>query len=362
MVDLSLHKSREDSYLSHVIKGHQTDFGYWKVIFSALLLWFGLAQISSAVFPETKASYSAAAAYLNYAVRNGGIFLALCSIVPIFRLMKQSGDLSFMDYIKTQRDKIPPATLRIALSMGAGISSFAVFIMSFSTIKTRIPVLNPYSWDVSFAAWDRAIFMGRDPWTLFTWIYDHPAILRVMDVIYDVWAAILVGIWALCFISRKYSASVRYRFPIALMLTWFLGGTIMAILFSSAGPCYYAFMTAAENPYVLQMAQLADINSVKPLRAVDYQGILWTVYDSGSLGLGGISAMPSMHCATSALLILFAWNRPVMRLIALTFFAFIFVSSFMLAWHYAVDGIFAVPIALLCWWLAGKITHMRKTS
>jgi hypothetical protein len=104
------------------------------------------------------------------------------------------------------------------------------------------------------------------------------------------------------------------------------------------------------------MAALSAIDAASPLRAFQYQEILWSVYESESLGLGGISAMPSMHCATSFLLVLLAWNKKALRYLALAFFSFILITSFMLAWHYAVDGLLAVPIALICWNIAGRIT------
>ena len=179
-----------------------------------------------------------------------------------------------------------------------------------------------------------------------------------MDAVYDMWAGILVGTWALCFVAYNYPAHVRFRFPLALLMTWFIGGNIMAILLSSAGPCYYGAVTGLSDPYAQQLATLAALDAESTLRAVRYQEILWSVYESPSLGLGGISAMPSMHCATSALLVLFAWNKPVLRVISLLFFGFIFISSFVLAWHYAVDGVLAVPVAIFAWWCAGRILRV----
>ncbi len=201
---------------------------------------------------------------------------------------------------------------------------------------------------------DRVFFFGSNPWELFKWIYNYPKALYFMDMIYDMWASILVGTWALCFVCYGYSARIRFQFPLALIFTWFIGGNILAALFSSAGPCYYFAVTGVSDPYAQQLEILALFNAESPLRAIGYQSLLWETYESPGLGLGGISAMPSMHCATTALLVLFAWKKPVLRALALIFFGFIFISSFVLAWHYAVDGIFAILIALFSWRIAGK--------
>ena len=294
---------------------------------------------------------------MKYASRNGGIILALACITTPLILAKKSGDLSIIDYISKNWRHSVPMLIKVSAYAIVSLTSFAVFMFAYSTIKTRIPELIPFAWDETFMKMDRLIFLGNDPWTLFSWIYNHPALLGFIDTIYDIWAGILVGTWALCFISYGYAANVRFRFPLALLITWFVGGNLLAILLSSAGPCYYALATGLSDPYTQQLATLATLDAEATLRAVRYQEILWNVYESPGLGLGGISAMPSMHCATSALLVLLAWNKPILRWISLLFFGFIFISSFVLAWHYAVDGILAVPVALGAWWLSGRILN-----
>ncbi len=342
------------------------------IILLALLSWLILALITSRVYPDTEtANFDTAQKYFNYALRNGGAFITVCGAifgtVSIFRMMAKTGDASLIDYVKTHyaRDKTPFLMVPVKLLITAGklilgFVTFSIFLFSYSTIKTRIPEITPYSWDEGFNQLDRILFFGNDPWTVLSWIYEIPSLLRGMDFIYDIWAVILVGTWTLCFITTKHKAYVRYRFPIALLLTWFIGGNILAILLSSAGPCYYGAVTGLADPYAAQMAALSAIDATAPLRAFQYQEILWSIYESPSLGLGGISAMPSMHCATSFLLVLLAWNKKILRYAALAFFGFILITSFMLAWHYAVDGVLAVPIAMAGWHLSGFI--LRKTA
>ena len=359
MVDMSYAQgNRARNFTKLFLKSLQStpaELKFFKLIAGALALWFGLAQILSHIYPDEITSYDTISVYLGYAMRNGGTFIALCGVVQFIRLLTATGDTPLLDYIKAQKNDIKLSALRTIITSIIGLCFFTVFMVSFATIKTRIPAINPYNWDQSFMLLDRALFFGRDPWTLFTWVYESPSILRAMDVMYDVWAGLLVGVWALCFINRNHTAQTRYRFPIALMLTWFIGGTLLAILFSSVGPCYFELQTGAAGPYADQMAVLNQLHEETPLRAIAYQELLWKVYQSDSYGFGGISAMPSMHCGTSALLVLFAWKHPIWRSIALAFFMFIFIASFMLAWHYAVDGLVVLPVVLFAWWAAGKI-------
>lgn len=331
-------------------------------IAAIICAWFALALLLNLFIPDTsRNSLSALPAYLEYAGRNGTIVLILAALVSPLIIANKSGNLSVTTYIRQNICHTPKVLGKLSALTIFALLSFAAFMFSYSTIKTRIPSLLPFTWDVAFMKLDHLLFLGRDPWTLFAWVYDYPKIIRFADGLYDMWAGVLVGSWALCFLCHGYKSHVRFRFPLALLLTWFIGGNIFAILLSSAGPCYYAAVTGLSDPYANQLALLGMLDADAPLRAVRYQTILWDTYKSPGLGLGGISAMPSMHCATSFLLILFAWNRPVLRVMALLFFNIIFVSSFVLAWHYAVDGLFAIPIALLAWHLAGKILDRLST-
>ena len=70
----------------------------------------------------------------------------------------------------------------------------------------------------------------------------------------------------------------------------------------------------------------------------------------------GISAMPSMHVGSTALMMFFAygWKRWAGHLAAV-FVAIIVIGSVMLAWHYAVDAYLGLIAAWACWKSAGRI-------
>jgi len=174
-------------------------------------------------------------------------------------------------------------------------------------------------------------------------------------MLYDMWAPIMVSAFIFAFLRKKGPMHQRLRFPVAMVLTWFIGGNVLAIVFASAGPCYYADVTGLPDVYAGQFMRLEALHATEALRALDYQRLLWEVYESPGLGLGGISAMPSMHCATSFLLILLARGNRILLGVSILFFLTILCASFILGWHYAVDGIFAIPVALFGWWAAPKL-------
>ena len=52
----------------------------------------------------------------------------------------------------------------------------AVFLGAFTSLKSLIPVMNPYGWDVTFTEWDRILHGGLDPWQLLQPLLGHPLI------------------------------------------------------------------------------------------------------------------------------------------------------------------------------------------
>ncbi len=342
-----------------------SDWPYLKIIFLGVLSWFALAQISAYLIPDTTTTLTQnSGQYLDYVIRNGKIYLLIIVSHALINTLKASDQAakgqSSLPYIRDhiiggfKNDKIK--FIGIPLYFFIAMAIFAAYLFSYSTIKTRIPDMVPYMWDESFRNMDKALFLGKDPWQYFAFLYEHPKIIRTMDFIYDMWATILVSCW---FFALRYGGSNkarRYQFVLALLLTWFIGGNILAILLSSGGPVYFEAITGLRSTYSEQLALLSAINEQSPLRAFEYQKLLWKIYESPSVGLGGISAMPSMHCASSFLLLLMFGHGKIMRPLLIGFFALIFISSFVLAWHYALDGILVIPITYACWKLAGWIT------
>lgn len=322
-----------------------------------------LALVMAAVFPDTSHSpLSTAQAYFDYALKNAKFFfIALVLAYPAWVTIK-SGDMPITEYVRKSGVLSPYYIAKTTASLAIGFVGFFSFMFAYATIKTRIPELTTFGWDEAFMRMDRALFLGRDPWTVFAWIYDRPGLLRAIDTLYDVWAPIMVSAFIYAFLRKTGPADVRLRFPVALILTWFIGGNLLAVVFASAGPCYYGDVTGLPDVYAAQFMRLEAIHSIEALRALDYQRLLWAVYESPGLGLGGISAMPSMHCATSFLLILLARGNRVLLGISVLFFLIILCASFILGWHYAVDGVFAIPVALFGWWAARKLLTGRAAA
>jgi hypothetical protein len=128
---------------------------------------------------------------------------------------------------------------------------------------------------------------------------------------------------------------------------------LIHILLPAGGPVFYAQLGYGDR--------FADLQGAEETRIL--ANYLWTVYSGKGFGPGsGISAMPSLHIATSVWMLLVVhvcarrWIVPMAVAGAL-----IFLLSISLGWHYAVDGVVGGAAALLCFRLL-RIAYSARTS
>lgn len=225
-------------------------------------------------------------------------------------------------------------------------------MIAFSALKEKIPEIHPFAWDQTFVAWDRALFFGHLPWEILQPILGHPAITAGINFAYDFWFVIMFGalLWQ-AFAAR--GSVLRTQFLLAYAFAWFIGGNLLAVVFSSAGPCFYGHLYA-HDPFAAQMVYLHDVAAHWPVWSMHIQDLLWQSYADGSGRVAGISAMPSMHVTVAVLVALLGWRTDRRMGAALWIFAgVIMLGSVHLAWHYAVDSFAGAGLAVLFWQVAG---------
>ena len=234
-----------------------------------------------------------------------------------------------------------------------------VFFSVFTSFKVMIPRINPFSWDPTFEAWDRALHGGVAPWEILQPVLGFPLATEVINFAYHLWLFVLYGLifW------QGFSLAdprLRMQFLVTTVLTWSLLGSLGATLFSSAGPCYYGLVTGEADPFLPLMDYLRQTAETHYVPALDVQALLWADYQAGGVSQArGISAMPSMHVSSAFLFLLLGWRVNRTLGWALTvFFGFILIGSVHLGWHYAIDGYFAVPATWLLWHLTGRLLDL----
>jgi PAP2 superfamily len=232
--------------------------------------------------------------------------------------------------------------------------SLLIFMYAFTLFKANISRLIPFSWDVTFDHLDQVVHFGTRPWEWLQPVFGNIAGTLVLNVNYNIWFMVM-QMFLVYFAFLQSPGIERTRFFLSFFLICSVGGSLAAILFSSAGPCYFGLITAVESPYAPLMQYLHELNKVVAIWAVDTQEMLWQLRDEGSV-MGGISAMPSVHNATALLFVLTTWNKSNrLRNLLIVHMILIFLGSVHLGWHYAVDAYFAWALTLVLWIAAHHI-------
>lgn len=234
--------------------------------------------------------------------------------------------------------------------------SVGLFYGAFTLVKSSLPSVTEFDWDVRLADIDQAMHFGSDPWLLIQPVLGHEPVTRVIEFIYSLgWAACLFVIPLLACTTERL-AHLRVRFLACLFTCWIVLGNVVAGLFLSGGPVYYEAFTGDAARFGDQLDYLA-FSAGQPQSAATLQAYLWTWFEQGQPGPGtGISAFPSIHVATATLFALMLYRlRPLYGWIGLGFLAVIQLGSVHLAWHYAIDGYFSMIAALLIWKVSGPL-------
>lgn len=252
----------------------------------------------------------------------------------------------------------------LAVSSGtwaAGLPMFAslcLFMLVFGHVKASIAVVRPFAWDETFARWDRALHLGSMPWEWLHPLLGHPPVTLLLNLNYSLWFLVLIAFWLHhAFLARP--GVRRTHFHLSFMLSWMIGGSLWAILFSSAGPCYFGRggLGLSPDPYEGLMSYLASASDAVPLQALDMQKSLWQRLGE-SMPFGGVSAMPSMHNGSALLFLLFSGGLPrVVRYLLIVHVVLVFLGSVHLGWHYAVDAYAAWAIVLIVWSAARPVAR-----
>ena len=236
------------------------------------------------------------------------------------------------------------------------------FMYVFVELKSNIALLHPYSWDVAFAHWDQVLHFGRQPWQWLQPVTGHAPVTFFININYAGWFVVMCVVWVY-FAFLDTASEIRTRFFFTFFAIWIIGGSIMAIYFSSVGPCFYGRFGLSPDPYAGLLTYLRQSAEVLPNFAVNIQDFLWTGYTGGG-SAEGISAMPSVHNGTALLFALatFQVSRKIGWLLV-AFAGIIFIGSVSLAWHYAVDCYVAWALTYVVWRVSAPVArwwHGRK--
>ncbi|MEP6343528.1 MAG: phosphatase PAP2 family protein [Maricaulaceae bacterium] len=358
-LNITFVKSSLGALFSNTVKHKTGDLIYIAIVGLSLLAW-GIGvyilyrTIGGPDLAVTDRVSSFQAKMMPLLITFGSVFLLIRGL----KFSRENPDESFLNHAIIELKSNPQKLIPILISVLIGAISFIYLQVNFMSVKTAIPTIQPFYFDDMARRLDRLLFLGQDPWVYFSWLYNIPYAVKLIDISYTLWSTLIVGFWIYAFATSRISRQRRFQYILSMMIMWFVAGNLLAILLSSAGPCYYFLFGSDPNYYAGLMSQLSSTHAVVPIDAYTYQDILLSMYNNPETRFGGISAAPSLHVGTSLLLLAFFWKHPVARYLLILFNIIIYIGSIILAWHYAIDGLIVVPVAFLCWVIAGKITRV----
>ncbi|MDP1701142.1 MAG: phosphatase PAP2 family protein [Aestuariivirga sp.] len=261
-------------------------------------------------------------------------------------------------WIKIRDDYLSPQ--RVSNSIHAFLF-MTLYMVGFSFIKKAIPLAVPFSWDETFMRWDQVLHFGRHPYEWLAPLLNLPWVTFLINANYNIWFFVMFTCWYWQGFAARDSA-LRMRFLLGFTLTWFIGTSVLGTIFSSVGPCFYGRLLPGVDPYAPLMAWLNEVNQNHTIFALTAMNELWKNYETGTGLINGISAMPSMHVGASILFAIlgFSSGKKWLGYLMSAFAFLIFIGSIHLGWHYAIDGYAGAAVAIVCWWMAGKIVDWDR--
>lgn len=228
------------------------------------------------------------------------------------------------------------------------LTAFGAAIMF---LKAAIPQIIPFAWDPLFAQIDRALHFGVDPYRWLLPLLGGAIPTAIINFSYHFW---MVMVYFCMFVAAFSRADGPHGdggagriYLMAHVVIWIVGGNALALIFSSAGPVYFERMGFGDD-FAPLMAHLEQVSQVTTVWALNVQEMVWDSYVGGSNI--GISAMPSMHLATSTLMALYAFRHSRwLGRVMVAFVGVILLGSVYLGWHYAIDSYVGVLVALAGW-------------
>jgi hypothetical protein len=240
------------------------------------------------------------------------------------------------------RDRWP---WRRLLPVLIGLAAFYATYVSYRNLKHFLPLLRPNLVDDELIALDRAMTGGSAPAQFLHDLLGTGVAAHVLSWVYLAFLVFVPASLALALVSRGRSREASW-YVTALCLNWSLG-TASYYALPSMGPIYSqpgVFSALPETgTWQLQMSLLES-------RAL-------VVTDPGATDrVQSIAAFASLHVSivlTAALIAQLVLSSVALRSLLWVFFGLTAIATIYFGWHYLVDDIAGVAIAVAAVLLAG---------
>ena len=237
------------------------------------------------------------------------------------------------------------------------LATFSTFATSFSINKGLIFQINGFKWDQALHNLDVWLF-GKPPFEYFSWMFNRQIFPLLLELCYQLW--FWVYYFTIAYVGHRFACCrISQIYLLSSVLTWFIGGNLIAIAVSSAGPIFIEIHQI--DDYANHLQKMSEALPYMESFAIGVKSALLEAFNNVSMS--SISAFPSMHVASTALIVLVCRGiSQTLFNISLTFLIMIFLGSFILLWHFLIDSIAGLLLAITFWRLANFIYGHGKLT
>lgn len=239
---------------------------------------------------------------------------------------------------------------RAGIVLGS-IIAFYITYLCYRNVKAYIPLVHPTIVDPELLELERSLFFGQDPATILHEIFGRGISAHLLSSVYLLFLTFVpIAIGASLVWSNDMSSGMWW--VAALSLNWVLGAASYYLL-PSMGPAYAA-------PHLFSGLPDTGAETLQQTLLVDREAFLKSPVASGELQ--SIAAFASLHVSivlTGAILAQLLRAPRTIRVGLWVFFALTTLATVYLGWHYVIDDLGGVVIAVLAVWLGGRLTGWR---
>jgi len=229
-----------------------------------------------------------------------------------------------------------------------GIVCFYVIYVCYRNLKSFLPLVSDRMYDRELHMLDRVLFFGHDPGLVFHQVLGDTVVAHLLSSFYLLFipmVAILVTVWLV------WSRNLSYGW-------WFV--TSQGVAWTLGTLSYYALPTLGpglEYPFIYgSLAQTGTTDLMNSLVNARH-GVIWA--DGQAQTVAGFA---SLHTAISllwALMVQYTVRNRAIRIVFWINFGLTVVATLYFGWHYIADDIAGVMIALVAFYVGGRVSGQK---
>ena len=226
----------------------------------------------------------------------------------------------------------------------------------YGAIKLLVPIYHPVLYDRALWELEQKMFAGYAPVVFVINIFSSPVMLGFFDAAYARIFFMSLFIAFGFFLSHP-SRRVRVAFTNGNVTMWVIGAWLY-LLVPSLGPAY------AFPELWMSIRDLTPVTNVWHIKLMaNYQNVLKLMrgVNAPLTFMYGIAAFPSLHVAFQTFV--FLWMRRIWisgQVLFGVFTLIILLGSIITGWHYLIDGIAGIVLALICYLIFARTSKINE--